>query len=66
MNQIPSRARQALPPPPVPADPPVLADVTNILQYERSVKKRKLEDDTAVTDDEIALIEVGKLKVKSS
>ena len=68
MNQIPLRPihQLPLPPPPVPADPPVLGDVTNIIAYERVVKKRKREDNTLITDEEEAHVEIAKMKVKSS
>jgi hypothetical protein len=49
----------------VPADPPVLGDVTNIMAYEKEVKKRKREDDTTVTDEEIAHVAVAKMQVNS-
>lgn len=48
---------------PVASNPPVLADVTNIVQHCRRVAKRKRDDPTSVSDNELAAVVLEKHRV---
>jgi|JI10StandDraft_1071094.scaffolds.fasta_scaffold3302386_2 hypothetical protein len=61
MNPLPAIA--ALNPPPPPAVPPVLADLTNRVNYTKEVKKRRRLDPAGATDHDVvqAVIEESRV-----
>ena len=48
---------------PVPRDPPVLTDITNMNSFREKASKQKRQDDNAITDEDMAHITINEHKV---